>query len=228
MEKKNTILLTVIAVATLLVAVVGATFAYFTATTGTSGDGSSTGALQSAQVASVELQTASTGASDDTIYPGTINYASMSAEAVKTGQGATSDTNNYTVTYTLNGSVEVSAPFTAGKVKYTVYRTTSQVASPVTCEEVASNPDKAGTQYTQSCTVDSTVLAGDEVATGTVSGAGPATITATNQVLTTGGQPYYYYLVVEYESTGENQNADQNKTITASLTTPTITNTAEA
>ena len=32
MEKKNTILLTVIAVATLLVAVVGATFAYFTAT----------------------------------------------------------------------------------------------------------------------------------------------------------------------------------------------------
>lgn len=32
MEKKNTILLTVIAIATLLVAVVGATFAYFTAT----------------------------------------------------------------------------------------------------------------------------------------------------------------------------------------------------
>ena len=35
MEKKNTILLTVIAVATLLVAVVGATFAYFTAQGGT-------------------------------------------------------------------------------------------------------------------------------------------------------------------------------------------------
>ena len=32
MEKKNMVLLTVIAVATLLVAVVGATFAYFTAT----------------------------------------------------------------------------------------------------------------------------------------------------------------------------------------------------
>ena len=32
MERKNTILLTVIAIATLLVAVVGATFAYFTAT----------------------------------------------------------------------------------------------------------------------------------------------------------------------------------------------------
>ena len=31
MERKNTVLLTVIAIATLLVAVVGATFAYFTA-----------------------------------------------------------------------------------------------------------------------------------------------------------------------------------------------------
>jgi len=35
MDKKNTLLLTVIAIATLLVAVVGATFAYFTAQTGT-------------------------------------------------------------------------------------------------------------------------------------------------------------------------------------------------
>ena len=38
MEKKNTILLTVIAIATLLVAVVGATFAYFTASITTTGD----------------------------------------------------------------------------------------------------------------------------------------------------------------------------------------------
>lgn len=37
MDKKNTMLLTVIAVATLLVAVVGATFAYFTASTATKG-----------------------------------------------------------------------------------------------------------------------------------------------------------------------------------------------
>ena len=34
MEKKNTVLLTVIAIATLLVAMVGATFAYFTAQRG--------------------------------------------------------------------------------------------------------------------------------------------------------------------------------------------------
>jgi len=38
MDKKNTMLLTVIAVATLLVAVVGATFAYFTATAQNQGE----------------------------------------------------------------------------------------------------------------------------------------------------------------------------------------------
>ena len=37
MDKKNTLMLTVIAVATLLVAVVGATFAYFTATENATG-----------------------------------------------------------------------------------------------------------------------------------------------------------------------------------------------
>ena len=41
MEKKNMVLLTVIAVATLLVAVVGATFAYFTATVTDSRDSGS-------------------------------------------------------------------------------------------------------------------------------------------------------------------------------------------
>ena len=51
MERKNTVLLTVIAVATLLVAVIGATFAYFTATAGGSG------------TTPVSVQTSSSGSS---------------------------------------------------------------------------------------------------------------------------------------------------------------------
>lgn len=230
MEKKNTILLTVIAVATLLVAVVGATFAYFTATSGNDGDGSSTGAIQAAQLSSVTLRAANLGVSDDVIYPGTINYASMSVQAVKTGDNAATDTNNYTVQYTLNGTVTLSEAFTAGEVTYTVYRTTSAVGTPVTCDPVTATPNASGTQYTQSCTVDSTLtgLSGDDVvATGTVSGTS-ATISETLEEVTTGGDTYYYYLVVSYESTGKDQNADQGKTITASLTQPTITSTDEA
>ena len=229
MEKKNTILLTVIAVATLLVAVVGATFAYFTATSGTTGDNADTGAINTAQVASVQLRTASTGTSNTTIYPGTMNYAGMSILAEKTGENATTDTRNYKVTYTLNGSVTLNKAFTAGDVTYTVYRTTSAVATPVTCEKVAPKPDQAGTQYTQSCTLASELTGegAEQVAQGTVEGTSK-TITATDQVLTTGGTTYYYYLVVQYENAGTNQNDDQNKTIQAQLTEPSITSTAEA
>ena len=59
MDKKNTMLLTVIAVATLLVAVVGATFAYFAISTGDSTNTSKTtvtGSTEGTNVGSVALQ----------------------------------------------------------------------------------------------------------------------------------------------------------------------------
>ena len=61
MEKKNTILLTVIAIATLLVAVVGATFAYFTASVSTNegngGTGTTTVKSKTTATASMDLGT---------------------------------------------------------------------------------------------------------------------------------------------------------------------------
>ena len=55
MEKKNTMLLTVIAVATLLVAVVGATFAYFSITV--SGEATSTAATATtAKIPTITLE----------------------------------------------------------------------------------------------------------------------------------------------------------------------------
>lgn len=225
MEKKNTILLTVIAVATLLVAVVGATFAYFTATAGTSGDGDSTGTLNTATVANIGIQTAAVGHSDDVIYPGTMNYAAMSAAPTKTG----SDSANYTLTYTIKGSVTLSEAFEAGSVYYTVYRTTSSVPDPVTCKPVATTEGAGGTQYSQECSVAAGLTGGETVQTRTAVEGSSATISIPDQELTTeSGQTYYYYLVVEYPDTDGDQNADQNKTITASLTGADITNTAQA
>ena len=55
MEKKNTMLLTVIAVATLLVAVVGATFAYFSLTVDTKGYTKTTAEVTSESVALITL-----------------------------------------------------------------------------------------------------------------------------------------------------------------------------
>lgn len=225
MEKKNTILLTVIAVATLLVAVVGATFAYFTATTSTTGDGASTGEVDTAEVASVKLTKAETGKSTTTIYPGTTNYAGMSITASKEG----SDAAEYDITYTLSGTVTLSEAFTKGAVSYKVYRTTTPVETPVTCTDPTATPSATGTQYSQECTVDNTMTtSGTEVASGTVDGTTASISISEQELSTSGNTQYYYYLVVSYEKKNEDQNDDQGKTITASLTDVSITNTAKA
>lgn len=225
MEKKNTILLTVIAVATLLVAVVGATFAYFTATASTSGDGDSTGTVNTATVANIGLTSAAAGHSDDMIYPGTMNYAAMSVVPTKTG----TDDAEYTLTYTVSGNVTLSEAFEAGSVYYTVYRTTTAAATPVSCEDVVAAPGATGTQYSQSCTISTDLTDSGEIVQARTAVTGTtADINITGETLTTNsGTTYYYYLVVEYPNTSSDQNADQQKTITASLTGVDITNTAQ-
>ena len=228
MEKKNTILLTVIAVATLLVAVVGATFAYFTATSGTDNNASSTGAVETATVSTVKLTTADVGKSTRTVYPGTTNYAAISVVASKElpeGADAATDDTDYNITYTVNGSITLSEAFTAGSVTYSVYRTTEEVETPVTCTLSTDNA-----QYSDSCNLDAlTSAAGSQqvVTDQTVSGT-TATVSVPSQTLSTDGSTtYYYYLVVSYPNQESDQNADQDKTITAQLTGVKVDNTAE-
>lgn len=90
-NKKNTILLTVIAVATLLVAVVGATFAYFTAKGG------------SASQADVVVQTGKAGSSS----LGTFKAINIYADATNFAQGKGDQTG------TSTGTVEWTAPTNA-------------------------------------------------------------------------------------------------------------------
>lgn len=87
-NKKNTILLTVIAVATLLVAVVGATFAYFTAQGG------------SASQADVVVQTGKAGSSS----LGTFKAINIYADATNFAQGKGDQSG------TSTGAVEWTAP----------------------------------------------------------------------------------------------------------------------
>ena len=228
MEKKNTILLTVIAVATLLVAVVGATFAYFTATSGTDNNASSTGAVETATVSTVKLTTADVGKTTRTVYPGTTNYAAISVVASKElpeGADAATDDTDYNITYTVNGSITLSEAFTAGSVTYSVYRTTEKVDTPVTCTLSTDNA-----QYSDSCNLDAlTSAAGSQqlVRDETVSGTS-ATVSVPSQTLSTDGTiTYYYYLVVSYPNQEKDQNADQDKTITAQLTGVKVDKTAE-
>ena len=91
-NKKNTILLTVIAVATLLVAVVGATFAYFSAAGGTGTTGN---------------VTVSTGTAASSEF-GTMNAINLYADATTFAEGGND------VTGSSTGTVKWTAPGAAG------------------------------------------------------------------------------------------------------------------
>ena len=82
MEKKNTVLLTVIAVATLLVAVVGATFAYFTASNSYTGDAAGNVNVNTAtESADLVLNVDKVTGSNNIFYPGTKNFVGATASA---------------------------------------------------------------------------------------------------------------------------------------------------
>ncbi len=119
MEKKNTLLLTVIAVATLLVAVVGATFAYFSLSTG--GDSSTTATISTPKVGTAlitakadALQLSLTAQDMDKTNAGTTYYASVSgtdkknSTAIPIAQVALSNAQD-TAKYSCTTTVTVTA-----------------------------------------------------------------------------------------------------------------------
>lgn len=224
MEKKNTILLTVIAVATLLVAVVGATFAYFTATN------TNTGAGQSAEVTtntvgSVDLTTSPTTVSNVLEYPG--GYLVVGAKVEASDNDANND---FDVTYTVNGTI---ANNTSTQLTWTLYEVASEVATPVSgCQlQQTQEGDEMRYTYGETCQIDTALTTGGgatEVTTGTVDANDTgAVVTAAGETLKTTGNgsktTTYYYLVVEYPDTDASQDTDQGKTISASLTSLTNT-----
>ena len=220
MEKKNTILLTVIAVATLLVAVVGATFAYFTASSTVDGDAASTGAVDTETVGSVGITQVTLGQTTNPIYPGTKNYVGISVQATKSDTDA-----EFTLTYNVTGTVKVNEAF-AHNITWKLYKVDAAEKTPLTCDPVTTTADPAGTQYSQTCTEGASLTT--PVAQGTIT-AGEISddVSYADQTADTDGGTSYYYLVVEYPNKEESQNDDQGKNITATLNKVAITNTAQ-
>lgn len=117
MEKKNTILLTVIAVATLLVAVVGATFAYFTASVTNDNSETNKANVTTTKLAGLNfnVEALKNLAPEGDVYPGWMGYQKLTAEgAGGDGKG------RYTLTMTVTGGTELLAG-----MKYTLYKGTA-------------------------------------------------------------------------------------------------------
>lgn len=185
MEKKNVIFLSVIAVATLLTAVIGTTFAYFTANITTSNAANSNTTVKTKVIAGAVMDMGSkieaTG-----VYPG---YKTVKPITV-TGSGvADSQPANATITVTP------SLGAFASDVTWKLYKSSTAI----TC---TSSPVTTGTQYYDNATCKN--LEGAEV----VIDNGAATAKSLNVVVNYDTRDSYY-LVVEYANKND-QTATQS------------------
>ena len=225
MEKKNTILLTVIAVATLLVAVVGATFAYFTATNETTGSGGTAQGTTSTDLGSTSITMSSDGIDgvSNMTYPGGIMVAGAKVEAKVTGA------QSYNMSYNVNVKIDTTGlGASTSTIKYTLYRVDDNaVAAPlIKADSCEYHEEQAGTTtkyYYTGCAAADGIKAGDTViATEEITvhngEATTDTVSQTIENVTSAGATAYYYLVVEYVNAESDQSTtDAGKSISATI-----------
>ncbi len=244
MERKNTVLLTVIAVATLLVAVVGATFAYFTATNNGVDSSAGSSEVTTAKTAQVNLTSSTISGSNNVVWPGTMNYigAKTTAEVKDSDGKPYSGTDTFTITYevkakiTLNGEQEDGFDF---PVKYRLYELENDISSDagnkaVNCEDVVEDPQGTEIHYTQTCTESEELQAitegNENLKSGQIVAKTKDTDITWERTIEASSVPKtkYYYLVVEYpDSSGVSQNSDQGKTIKAEIVSITAKSTVK-
>ena len=176
MEKKNTMLLTVIAVATLLVAVVGATFAYFSVQTASdgltkasvTGKASATGTL-TATTKTTALNLALSGVEMDETKKGTIYYGTTAA--LKDGVAYNTDLTEYDLaTFTLSGgetnyncTYKYNVTFTFTGVSATAFTDNTALADDIKVKFTGAGLAEAKEWKVSDLTID-----GGQVLTGTV------------------------------------------------------------
>ena len=223
MERKNMVLLTVIAVATLLVAVVGATFAFFTATvTDSREEGSGQGGtnVTAASVASelivanVDQAAGKFTASD--VYPGHKEVAALKVTA-DNSSGQAASVSDIAIEYDVTTN-----EFSNDDIQVTVYR---KDGTPVTigenyfsCSHSSSDGQEQATNLFETCTVNEEAFGNKKLyQKGTENsskvttvklqkGASTIKFTDTIEAAKEGTTDANYYVVVEFVN-GENQNA---------------------
>ena len=207
MEKKNMILLTVIAVSTLLVAVVGATFAYFTATTTSQGNQTTT-TVTTQQIAGTEWTATDHSGKSPAVYPGYMAYQEYLLDASTGAAGSIAK-------YDLSIQGTIDAAFNTD-VSYEVYAVTQSDAPTYTFNAGTSSQVTEGNEYRYS-------IAGASFDNGTQltlvkSGTLTSVKTAIEENATINGQnKRYYVLVLKYANNEESQDTQQAKTFTAQL-----------
>ena len=227
MENKNGqgIFLGVVGVATLVVAIIGATFAFFSAQAQSGeGDisgqtlGGTEGGVLTLEVTRVTF-TGATASSTDLVPTNitTSNFATALANKCESTSGEAGDTTKYTGCQVFKIEASSGSPMASASLKLT-----SLTATLASTNATASNVSKYHyIVYTAS----------DDAGTGAalIGGASPVTGTSgsfnvsngtfdMHQGAALGSTPSVYYLMVYIENANESQNNDDTKDITGSYT----------
>lgn len=217
MEKKNMVLLTVIAVATLLVAVVGATFAYFSISTtnnfgGGTGDQGKTNITASDAATADQItiaQESNAGSFTATgVYPGHKEVAGIKV----TAKSAQSTAPSVKITYNTTAN-----DFEDGSLKISLYRKDTEET--VSSTYFQCTKQSVGQKLYETCAKDESALGTSLVSTNIVKATTAYTLTASNAVnVSTAGADTFYYVVVEFINTDADQNdAASGKSLTGQI-----------
>lgn len=218
MEKKNTILLTVIAIATLLVAVVGATFAYFTASITTTGDEDGTKSNTNITTRTMTNAVMDLGnimaSSEDNEAKNVLPGFKMMKSVTVTGTAPEGVTNPLAIDADIVLTATADEGFGKENIKYTIYVVEGENAPKVVdTENPANNLCTASTPKSDPIAETPGTYKFYDAMTCNVSGLGTSisdgTFSTNDEARTTvsisAGKTYTYYILVEYA----NADADQ-------------------
>lgn len=215
MEKRNTVLLTVIAIATLLVAVVGATFAYFSANvTVTKNDNNGVNVKAAALASATITLGEEVTTAEQNIYPG----AKWAREITVKGNCPDGQTcEGVNATLVINGTDEESK--FGNDVKYTLYQMTDKTAnvSYVNTPNTSTVGKYSTTATLGEGAVDPTdTTKASVVKTGTLADLNSGKLYDYNfGGKITGDTDVKYYLVVEYVNHEDTTTEGENPTTTS-------------
>ncbi len=217
MERKNMVLLTVIAVATLLVAVVGATFAYFTATVTDNFTGSDNNGQ--ADVSAAKIANTLTFATTDSnsgsftatdVYPGHKEVAEIIVKAKSDSDEDAEAAVRFKYTVTSN-------TFGSDSLKISLYKSNSQITlteNQFNCVQQSELEDGTTYKLFEKCDETNTALSGATLVQGSDQNIqSTGTFEIARDVIENVGQSektVYYYVVVEFVNKGSGQNEADN------------------
>lgn len=222
MERKNMVLLTVIASATLLVAVVGATFAYFSITVTTTGSDAATSgtSVTAGQVAGrvvVADVSADAGSFTKTnVYPGHREVADFSVAVEEAKEGVVT---KYQIKYNVTNNT-----FSSGAIQVSLYESDAEIegfaADYFGCTQ---QTDTTGNvvSFFETCAKEITALedaGAEKVGTTQTLTGGAQTVDFGATQSITGNDEKFYYIVVDFPNQpSEAQNTEQGKTIAGDI-----------